>query len=63
MLPPISVKSTDKVRDAFKRMHEHDLVGLPVVDDRYHVIGYIDLLELMAACLDSQTDQGQGPSA
>jgi CBS domain-containing protein len=63
MLPPISVKSTDKVRDAFKRMHEHDLVGLPVVDDRYHVIGYIDLLELMAACLDSQADQGQGPSA
>jgi hypothetical protein len=24
------------------------------VDDRYHVIGYINLLELMAVCLDSE---------
>ncbi len=31
-------------------MHEHDLPGLPVVDDRYQVIGYINLIELLAIC-------------
>jgi CBS-domain-containing membrane protein len=32
-------------------MHDHHLPGLPVVDDEYHVVGYINLLELMAVCI------------
>jgi CBS domain-containing protein len=44
------VKCGDPIKDAFKKMHEHDLPGLPVVDDRYQVIGYINLLELLAIC-------------
>lgn len=51
MQEPVWVKRGDTVKDAFKRMHEHHLSGLPVVDDRYHVVGYINLLELMSACL------------
>lgn len=54
MRDPVWVKREETVKDAFKRMHEHGLPGLPVVDDRYHVIGYINLLELMAVCLDSE---------
>ena len=46
------VKRGETVKDAFKRMHEHNLPGLPVVDDRYHVTGYINLLELMVVCLE-----------
>jgi CBS-domain-containing membrane protein len=42
------------VKDAFKRMHEHKVQGLPVVDDRYHVTGYINLLELTAVILEQQ---------
>jgi CBS domain-containing protein len=54
MKEPVWVKRGETVKDAFKRMHEHGLPGLPVVDDRYHVVGYINLLELMAVCLHSE---------
>jgi hypothetical protein len=30
------------------------LPGLPIVDDRHLVVGYVNLLELMAVCLDSE---------
>jgi CBS domain-containing protein len=52
MRDPVWVKRGETVKDAFKRMHKHHLEGLPVVDDRYNVIGYINLLELMAVCLE-----------
>jgi CBS domain-containing protein len=51
MQEPVWVKRDDTVKDAFKRLHEHELSGLPVVDDQYHVVGYINLLELLAVCL------------
>jgi CBS domain-containing protein len=56
MQEPVWVKREEAVKDAFKRMHDHHLSGLPVVDDSYHVIGYINLLELMAACV-KQVDE------
>jgi CBS domain-containing protein len=52
MSEPIWVTRDEKVKDAFERMHEHRLSGLPVVDSRYKVIGYINLLELLAVSLD-----------
>jgi CBS domain-containing protein len=56
MQEPVWVKPDETVKDAFKRMHEHRLSGLPVVDDQYQVIGYINLLELMDACLRINQD-------
>jgi CBS domain-containing protein len=53
MQEPVWVKPGETVKDAFKRMHDHRLSGLPVVDDQYHVIGYINLLELLATTLKS----------
>lgn len=50
MQPAIWIKKSDKVREAFKRMHDNQLPGLPVVDDRYQVIGYINLIELLLLC-------------
>jgi CBS domain-containing protein len=52
MISPVWVKCGDTVKDAFKRMHDNDLPGLPVVNDTYNVIGYINLLELIALCPD-----------
>jgi CBS domain-containing protein len=54
MQDPIWVKQGETVKDAFKRMHEHDLAGLPVVNDLYHVVGYINLLELLAICMKKE---------
>jgi CBS domain-containing protein len=56
MIPPVWVKCGETVKDAFKRIHENNLPGLPVVNDTYHVIGYINLLELLAICQDDQKD-------
>jgi CBS domain-containing protein len=56
MIPPVWVKCGDTVKDAFKRIHENDLPGLPVINDTYQVIGYINLLELLAICQDDPED-------
>ena len=56
MQEPVWVKQGETVKNAFKRMHEHDLSGMPVVDDRYHVVGYINLLELLAICLEQEEE-------
>ncbi len=56
MQEPVWVKPEETVKDAFKRMHEYRLSGLPVVDDLYHVVGYINLLELIDVCLKRADD-------
>lgn len=52
MTPPVWVKRDETVKEAFKRMHDNKLPGLPLVDERYRVIGYINLLELLSLCID-----------
>lgn len=47
MIPAIWVNLDDTVKDAFGKMHDHRLSGLPIVNDHYEVIGYIDSLELL----------------
>ncbi|MEK6256182.1 MAG: CBS domain-containing protein [Chloroflexota bacterium] len=48
MCPAVWVSSGETVQEAFKRMHENNLPGLPIVDDLFQVIGYINLLELLS---------------
>jgi CBS domain-containing protein len=47
MLPPVTVRRDDSVRDAFERMHEAKLNGLPITDEGSLVVGYVDQLELL----------------
>ncbi len=56
MQDPVWVKMDDRIKEAFERMHENRVPGLPVVDDQYHIIGYVNLLELMAVCLEFDQD-------
>jgi CBS domain-containing protein len=60
MRDPIWVKQGETVKDAFKRMHEHKLSGMPVVDEQYHVVGYINLLEIIALCCREDEAGSQG---
>ena len=62
MRDPIWVKQGEKVKDAFKRMHENHLSGIPVIDDQYHVVGYINLLELIALCCEDEDSNSTGES-
>jgi CBS-domain-containing membrane protein len=41
------VRADETVRDAFGRMHESRLNGLPIVDAEARVVGYVDQLELL----------------
>jgi CBS domain-containing protein len=59
MHEPVWVKRGETVKDAFKRMHKHQVQGLPVVDDRYHVTGYINLLELTTVCLEQKANNSE----
>jgi CBS domain-containing protein len=64
MSEPVWVKRDETVKEAFHRMHENRLPGLPIVDEHYHVIGYINLLELLSLCIqlkngDESTGVGQ----
>ncbi|MBN1146431.1 MAG: CBS domain-containing protein [Anaerolineales bacterium] len=52
MREPVWVKMSDNLEKAFRLMHANKLSGLPIVDDHYHIVGYVNLLELMALCLD-----------
>ncbi|MCJ7533986.1 MAG: CBS domain-containing protein [Anaerolineales bacterium] len=63
MQDPVWVKQGETVKDAFKRMHEHDLAGLPVVNNLYHVVGYINLLELLAICMKKEDEMSGADGA
>jgi CBS domain-containing protein len=64
MTEPVWVKRDETVKEAFRRMHDHRLPGLPIIDECYQVIGYINLLELLSLCIqlkngDESTEVGQ----
>ncbi|MBT4002374.1 MAG: CBS domain-containing protein, partial [Chloroflexi bacterium] len=54
MKPPIWVKRGETVKEAFRRMHANKLPGLPIVDECYKVVGYINLLELLSLCIQKK---------
>lgn len=56
MRPAVSVYKTDRVKDAFRKMHDHLLDGLPIVDEQNHVTGYLSLLELLALYNQNRQD-------
>jgi CBS domain-containing protein len=60
MAKAVWITGQDTLKEAFKRMHEHRLPGLPVVDDRYRVIGYLDLLALLSCCVGQNGGLGEG---
>jgi len=47
MEAPAYVRMDDTVREAFTRMHERKLEGLPIVDEGLQVAGYLDRLQLV----------------
>ncbi len=63
MREPVWVRMDDTVQQAFHVLHKHKLPGIPVVDDHYRVIGYINLLELMGLCLRTQHEARSGGAA
>ena len=57
-LPPVSVRPDETVRDAFARMHESKLNGLPIVDAAQRVVGYVDQLELLIVWIRATGREG-----
>jgi CBS domain-containing protein len=53
MAEPASVRPDASIGEAFRRMHVRGLPGLYVVDDAGRPSGYLDLLELIVAYVDT----------
>jgi len=47
MMPPVSVTPNNTIKDAFIRMHENQISGIPVVNEKQEVIGCLDRVELL----------------
>ena len=58
MKDPIFMQEEDTLEEVFKKMHEHNLSGVPVVDKSYHIKGFITLLGLMAVCFPEKASDG-----
>jgi CBS domain-containing protein len=57
-LPPVAVRNDETLRDAFRRMHEAKLNGLPIVDDERRVVGYVDQLEMLLVWVRASGREG-----
>ena len=47
MKAPVSVTANDTIKNAFTRMHENQLSGIPVVNEKQEVVGCLDRIELL----------------
>jgi len=54
MIPPVYVKDDDTLKTAFLEMYKHNLEELPVVDDERHLVGNIDLIELLTILIEKK---------
>ncbi|OGO39730.1 MAG: hypothetical protein A2Z04_08415 [Chloroflexi bacterium RBG_16_57_9] len=59
MQGPVWVKRHETVREVFKKLRDSELEGLPIVDDELHVIGYINITELLAVWLRAEIGRGR----
>jgi len=57
MTRALYVKDKDTLKEAFVKMYEHDVEELPVVDDDHHLIGNIDILELLTYLIEKKEMQ------
>lgn len=58
MQEPAWVKKDEPIKEAFKRMHDRRLPGLPVVDGNLRITGYINLLSLLFGSVQPQDEEG-----
>ncbi len=56
MLPPVYVRDDDSITEAFRLMFKENLKELPVVDRSMHVIGDLNILELIVAWKEMRAD-------
>jgi CBS domain-containing protein len=60
MEPAVSVQEDDSIVLAFRRMHQHDLEGLPVIDAEGRPISYLDRLRLVSIWIKAQSQKSSG---
>jgi len=53
MLPPLYVHDDEEISSALVKMFKNNLKELPVVDEEMHVVGDLNILELIIAWIES----------
>lgn len=56
MQEPVWVEKSEQVKTAFQRMHQHQLRGLPVVDQAFQIVGYVNLLALLVGSVQAREE-------
>jgi predicted transcriptional regulator len=59
MAEPAWVGVNDTIKDAFHTMYQRKLPGIPVVDEHYKVVGYVNMLDLMALQIHEMRENRQ----
>jgi len=54
MMKPIYVTPEATLKDAFLKMHQNNLLEMPVVDEDMRVLGDLNLIELIAALVEKR---------
>jgi CBS-domain-containing membrane protein len=54
MTSALYVKDTDTLKDTFVKMYNHDIEELPVIDNDHHLIGTIDIIELLTYLIEKK---------
>lgn len=49
---PICINKSASLSEALHEMRKHGVDGLTVVDDHYHIAGYINMMSIISSCVD-----------
>jgi CBS domain-containing protein len=60
MEPPVYVALDETIKDAFGRMHDHKLEGLPIVDEAMRPVGYLDRFQLLEVWIRQHGPRSSG---
>jgi CBS domain-containing protein len=60
MQPAVYVTLDDTVKDAFGRMHDHKVGGLPIVDEEMRPVGYLDRFQLLEVWIREHPRESRG---
>lgn len=52
LLEPICVNKSDSLYHALHEMRKHGVNGITVVDDHYHIAGYVSMMSIISSCID-----------
>ena len=61
MIATECITDDDTLKTAFLKMYQHEVDELPVVDEDHHIIGNLDLIELLTILIENKEKKAHKP--